>query len=63
MKNAELRELQMFRTETKASQSKLTLFFFFLEKKRKSDSHAGKEVESPKTSPNLPTSVVSKYRW
>ena len=40
----------------KASQSKLSSFFT-LEKRQKSDSNAGEEVESPKTSPNLPTSI------
>ena len=45
----------------KASQSKLSSFFT-LEKRQKSDSNVGEEVESPKTSPNLPTSIDSKHR-
>ena len=44
----------------KASQSKLSSVFT-LEKRQKSDSNAGEEVESPKTSPNLPTSIDSKH--
>ena len=32
------------------------------EKRQKSDSNVGEEVESPKTSPNLPTSIDSKHR-
>ena len=45
----------------KASQSKLSSFFN-LEKRQKSDSNVGEEVESPETSPNLPTSIDSKHR-
>ena len=45
----------------KASQSKLSSFFT-LEKRQKSDSNVGEEVESPKTSPNLPTSIDLKHR-
>ena len=45
----------------KASQSKLSSFFT-LEKRQKSDSNAGEEVESPQTSPNLPQSLDSKNR-
>ena len=45
----------------KASQSKLSSFFT-LEKRQKSDSNVGEEVESPKTSPNLPASIDSKHR-
>ena len=45
----------------KASQSKLSSFFT-LEKRQKSDSNVVEEVESPKTSPNLPTSIDSKHR-
>ena len=44
----------------KASQSKLSSFFT-LEKRQKSDSNVGEEVESPKTSLNLPTSIDSKH--
>ena len=43
----------------KASQSSS---FFTPEKRQKSDSNVGEEVESPKTSPNLPTSIDSKHR-
>lgn len=45
----------------KASQSKLNSFFT-VEKRQKSDGNAGEEVESPKTSPNPPTSIDSKHR-
>jgi len=44
----------------KASQSKLSSFFT-LEKRLKSDSNEAEEVESPKTSLNLPTSIDSKH--
>ena len=46
IKNGELSELQMFRTGTK-SFSKQISSFFTLEKRQKSDSNAGEEVESP----------------
>ena len=61
MKNGELSEIYMFRQKRKASQSKLSSFFT-PEKRQKSDSNVGEEVESPKTSPNLPTSTDSKHR-
>ena len=44
----------------KASQSKLSSFFT-LEKRQKSDSDAGEEVESSKTSPDLPTTIDLKH--
>ena len=63
MKNGELSELQMFRTETKSFSKQIKFIKFFTpEKRQKSDSNVGEEVESPKTSPNLPTSIDSKHR-
>ena len=50
-------------SERKAAQSySEQIKFIFHEKRHKSDSNAREKVESPKTSPNLPTSIDSKHR-